>query len=176
MKTLSCPLPADLDVLQNNGFRFSIAKLPEVTYFCQEVNLPSIGLPDASVPTPLVDFHAPGDKLNFAPLQISFLIDSSMSNYKAVVAWLIGLGFPQKHEQYKAFMETFRGSDITPLSIGQSDGVLQILTGSNRVSQTVYFTSLQPTSLSSIEFVTDNTDIVYLTATATFSYTYFYFA
>lgn len=175
MKQLSCPLPADLDILKNNGFRFSISKLPEVTFFCQEANLPSLELPAAVVPTPLIDYPVPGDKLEFGSLSISFLIDSTMTNYKSICAWLVGLGFPQKHDQYKAFLKTFGGQETSPLTISQSDGTLQVLTGTNTVSQTIQFVGLQPTQLSEIQFVTDNQDVVYLTAQAAFAYSYYYF-
>ncbi len=132
-------------------------------------------MPAAVIPTPLIDYPVPGDKLEFGALSISFLIDSSMSNYKAINAWMIGLGFPQRHEQYKAFLRTFGGQETSPLSISQSDGVLQVLTGTNNVSQTVRYVGLQPTQLSEIRFVTDNNDVVYMTAQAGFAYSYYYF-
>lgn len=175
MKTLSCPIPSDLDILKNNGFMFSIHKLPEITFFCQEVNLPSMTLPAAVIPTPLIDYPVPGDKLEFGSLGISFLIDSTMSNYKSIVAWLVGLGFPQRHEQYKAFLERFGNGEQSPLAISQSDGTLQVLTGTNTVSQTIQFVSLQPTQLSEIQFMTDVNDVVYMTAQAAFAYSYYYF-
>jgi len=176
MKTLSCPIPDGLDVLQNNGFRFSIAKIPEISFFCQEASLPSMHLIAAVVPTPFVDYHVPGDKLNFGPIQISFLIDSKMKNYVAINEWLVGLGFPQGHEQYQAFLESFGGGlDKSPLAISQSDATLHVLGGTNSVVQTVSFAGVQPVMLSEVRFVTDNNNVVYQTATAQFAYSYYYF-
>ena len=36
IRTLTCPIPATINPLQNNGFLFSIEKLPDMQYFCQE--------------------------------------------------------------------------------------------------------------------------------------------
>lgn len=123
-----------------------------------------------------MDVHAPGDKLTFGTLSISFLVDSTMSNFKAVQAWMIGLGFPKDHEQYRAFLRTHAASfETSPLVIGFSDAVLEILTATNSVSQTVHFYNCFPTSLTPIEFQTTVTDPIYVGATATFYYTYYEF-
>lgn len=176
MKTLSCPIPSELNLLTNNGFRFNIAKIPSATYFCQEMSLPTIQLPAVTVPTMLVDYPVPGDKPTFGPLDISFLVDASMTNYKAINAWLVGLGFPEKHDQYRAFLRTFGTNlDTSPLAISQSDATLEILRGTNTRSQLVRFAGVQPVSLSGMQFVTDNTDVVYQVATAQFVYSYYYF-
>lgn len=176
MQPLSCPIPSELNVLKNNGFRFSIAKLPEVAFFCQEVSLPSIDLPSAHFGTPLVDVHVPGDKLTFGPLSISFLIDAGMQNYKAVNAWMVGLGFPKSHEQYKAFLSSHaQGFETSPLVIGYSDAVLEVLTASNTTTQSIHFIDCFPTNLSPIQFQTTVNDPIYLGAQASFYYTYYRF-
>ena len=175
MQTLSCPVPSNINPLQNNGFLFAINKLPEVTFFCQEVALPPLDLPPAEMPTPLVDAPLPGDKLNFGELSIVFLVDGEMANYVAVHNWMVGLGFPESHQQYRSFINK-QDPTTNPNQIlaGFSDGVLQILGPSGAV-RTVRFVDLYPTSLNSLQLQSTVDSINYLAGQASFRYSYYRF-
>lgn len=176
MQTLTCPVPSNINPLQSNGFMFGINKLPEISYFCQEVNLPDLQLPAADIGNPLVDVPVPGEKLSFGELSITFLIDDSMANYVAVHNWMIGLGFPESHTQYQAFISTRTNQlNNNELVAGFSDGTLQILNSSNNASRTVHFTDMFPTSLQSLQLQSTVNDTTYLAATATFRYTSYKF-
>lgn len=175
MQTLTCPVPSNINPLQSNGFLFAIQKLPELTYFCQEVVLPDLQAPPAEFDNPLVVTPIPGEKLSFGDFSATFLIDESMSNYIAVYNWMIGLGFPESHQQYANFISKNVNATGSELLSGYSDGTLQILNSSNNVSRTVHFVDMFPTSLSSITLVTTTQDTTYLAATATFRYTAYRF-
>ena len=101
--TFSANNPGELDYLRPNGFKFQIHNIPNVSYFCQAANIPEINLPNAIQPNPLVDIPHPGEKLEFGQLIIRFLIQEDMANYKELYDWLIGLGFPESHKQYKEY-------------------------------------------------------------------------
>lgn len=176
MQSLTCPVPSDISPLQNNGFRFGIQKLPEVTFFCQEVTLPGLDLPAAEFSNPLVTTPIPGEKLSFGDLSIVFLIDSQMTNYVAVHNWLVGLGFPQSHDQYKNFISS-RTDDLNrnELLAGYSDGTLSILNAYSKPIKSIEFVNLFPVSLSSIQLQSTVTDTVYLAGNANFRYTYYRF-
>ena len=83
-RTLSCPLPENINPLSPNGYMFSIEKLPSLSYFCQEVNLPSLNLPEATQLNPFTKIPIAGDQLEFGQLTIQFLVDDVMGNYKAI--------------------------------------------------------------------------------------------
>jgi hypothetical protein len=124
----------------------------------------------------LVNAPVPGEKLSFGELSIQFLIDENMANYVAVHNWLVGLGFPQSHDQYKNFISTRTSSlDNNELLAGYSDGTLQILNSSNNPSRSIFFVDMFPTSLSQIQLQSTVTDTTYLAANATFGYTYYTF-
>jgi hypothetical protein len=53
--------PAELDFLRPNGFRFQIANIPQVSFFCQAANIPQISLGSPQVETPLATLPFPGD-------------------------------------------------------------------------------------------------------------------
>ena len=104
--------PSKMDYASPIQFRFKIAKLPEVEFFIQTANVPSMTLGEGSMATPLVDIPIPGDKVNFGSLDISFLVDENLNNYKELHDWIKGIGFPQNHDQFKALQAT--GSDRFP--------------------------------------------------------------
>ena len=90
--------PSKMDYASPVQFRFKIAKLPQVEFFIQTVNLPGITLGEISdVPTPLYDYPMPGDKITYQSLDISFLVDENLNNYKELHDWLSGLGFGKSH-------------------------------------------------------------------------------
>lgn len=176
MQTLTCPIPSNINPLQSNGFLFGIQKLPELSYFCQEVTLPDLQAPAAEMTTPLIDVPVPGEKLQFGELTVTFLIDETMANYIAVHNWMVGLGFPETHQQYRNFIgdqSIFPNS--SELSAGFSECTLQILNSSNNVARTIQFNDAFPTSLSQLTLQTTSQDTIYLAATATFRYTTYKF-
>jgi hypothetical protein len=146
-----------------------------MVYFTQEVPLPGIALPRMEMDTPFTQIKVPGSKMEFEPLTINFLVDENMANYLAIFNWIAGLGHPQEFEQYTSFQNRNPKFVMSELSKNFSDGTLNILGSNNTVVQTVLFVDLVPTALSGLTFATTNTDVTYITASATFEYTYFIF-
>lgn len=172
---LSCPFPESLNPLYNNGFRLSIDKLPTVDFFCQYCALPEIRLQDVVQSTPLSDIPLPGDKLEFEYLNIRFMIDDKLKNYRELYDWIISLGFPRDHSQYRDLIAKSRFRLSSEASSAYSDGVLSILNISSSVVKNIKFIDLLPISLGGTEFNTTDDDPQILTASATFAYTYFTF-
>lgn len=176
-RTITCPIPENLSPLSPNGYRLSIQKLPSIQFFCQEVSLPSVSLGSVTHNTPLSNIFLAGDKLNYGELQIDFIVDAKLENYKAVLNWLEGLGFPDDWEQYSTFVrESYKPSNVASDSnTNYSDGVLSILSSANTPLADAYFVDLFPISLSSINFTSTSADVQYVIGKATFKYTSFKF-
>lgn len=172
-RILSCPIPSNINPLSPNGFMFSVSKLPDLTFFCQEVNLPNITLGESAMATPLVMIPIAGDTLEFETLNVQFLIDSEMKNYTAIYNWMSGLAFPISYEQHKEFMST--SSDALDSTKFYSDAVLQILGNTNSTVKIVRFTDVFPVALNSLTFTSTSQDVQYLMGNATFRYTYYSF-
>lgn len=168
MPNLTCPLPSNINPLSSNGFNFSIEKIPEVSFFCQEVNLPGISLPSVDINTPLSIIPIAGDVVNFDELVVQFLVDESMSNYKALYNWLIGLGFPANNIQYSDFIAAQR--DGYRLTKEYSDATLQILGSNNQAVQIVKFIDIVPITLQGMTFQSTSTDVQYIAGSATFKF------
>ena len=92
-------IPAQLNPLSPNGFQFAVQKLPDITFFCQQANLPGIMLGEPVFATPFSTQPIPGDTLSYEPLELQFLVDENMQNYKVLYNWIVALGFPESYEQ-----------------------------------------------------------------------------
>jgi len=122
---------------------------------------PGLTISEAQQPNQFTTIFRPGDKMEFEPLQIRFLVDEDMENYNEIKNWLYGLVRPNQYSQY------VENNDETVYS----DGSL-IIESSNRNANIMYrFENMMPTQLTPLEFDVQNTQIQYLEATATFRYT-----
>ena len=186
--------PTKLDYASPTQFKFSILKLPKVEYFCTSVNIPGINLGGAPVQqTPLKDVPLPGDKLTYEPLQMTFLVDENLENFQEIHGWLVGLGFPRDHAEFRNLLSS--GNDRFPTKNSSistepgkqkygaantgasfSDATLTVLTSKNNAQLEVRFRNLFPTSLTGLDYNQQSTDVNYLTATVTFSYDIYDFA
>ena len=171
----SCPFPANLNPLSPNGFKFSIEKLPSLTYFCQEVTLPQMYLGDIMQANPLTNIALPGDQITYDLLSVDFLIDSTMQNYKAIHNWMVGLGFPQDNVQYETLINTNTQAGLGTGAKAYSDSTLQILDAMGAAVATVQFIDMVPQALEALTFTSTSSDVQYLVGRVSFKYTYYKF-
>jgi len=174
-KTLTCPLPQNINPLSPNGFNFSVSKIPNITFFCQQANLPGLTFGEPEFANPFRSIPVPGDIITYDTLQINFLIDEDMSNYRAIWNWIIALGFPQSYDQYITFINEDQSGVLNELAKNYSDATLEILSSTNNIAATVQFVDIFPVSLDSVLFQSTNQDVPYLVGTATFRYSYYTF-
>jgi hypothetical protein len=152
------------------GFQFTLTRDPKVSFFSNSARIPEINLGLAVQPSYLKDLDVPGEKLTYGDLTLKFLVDENMQNYMSIHNWLTGLGFPESTSQYGSVI-TNKDNGLKETKNAFSDGSLVILNSNyNSVAQ-VRFKDLFPISLSSLEFSTEVSDIIYLTAEVSFKYT-----
>ena len=186
--------PTKLDYASPTQFKFSIIKLPKVEYFCTAVNIPGITLGGTmSQPSPLKDIPIPGEKLTYEPLSMTFLVDENLENFQEIHGWLVGLGFPRDHNEFRDLVSS--GNDRFPAKnqsisneIGKvkygaantggtySDATLTILTNKNNSQLEVRFRNMFPTGLTGLSYNQQAADVDYLTATVSFEYEIYDFA
>ena len=159
--------PANKNMLNPTGFRFAINRTPHLNYFTYNAPIPTLTLGDYDQETPFVRLPYPGDKLRYEPLSIRFRVDEDLQNYLEIHNWLVSLGYPENYEQ-----SAYRGNRGKQLATSNiySDGSLFILSSHKQANIQVDFKRLIPISLSEINFDTQDTNIEYLEATATFRY------
>jgi hypothetical protein len=181
--------PSKFDYASPIQFRFKMTKLPTVEFFVQTANIPGITLGDTTMPTPLKEISMPGDKLTYQTLEVSFLVDENLNNYKEIHDWMTGIGFPEDHKQFADVLAT--GSDRfsrstastaavgsgkpAPLSEGgiYSDATLIVLNNKNIAKTEIRFQNVYPTSLGSLSYDIKASDVDYLQVSASFNYMYY---
>ena len=186
--------PTKLDYASPTQFKFSIVKLPKVEFFVSNVNIPGIQLGSGTQKTPLLDMPYPGDKLTYGDLNMTFLVDENLENYREIHGWLVGLGFPRDHTEFENLQSS--GNDRFPGSTPQisnepgfggkypaskeggiySDATLTILTNKNNPVTEVRFRDTFPTSLGGLNYDQQAGDVAYLSCDITFAYKYYEFA
>ena len=181
--------PAKLDYASPIQFRFKCTKLPEVEFTCQTANIPGISLGSGTQPTSLVDVPIPGDKISYQSLDISFLVDENLNNYKEIHDWLLGLGFPQNYTQFQDLQtegqDRFPGTTRSTANIGRqpraplpeggiySDATLTVLNSKNIAKTEIRFQNVYPTSLGGLSYDIKLADVDYLQAPVSFAYMYY---
>ena len=185
--------PTKIDYASPTQFKFGIIKLPKVEFFVTSVNLPGISMDAINQSTPLKDIPKPGTKLNYEDLSMTFIVDEDLQNYQEIHGWLVGLGFPKDHSQFKNLMDA--SADRFPTSSGSvsneigkvkygaqgdggsySDATLTLLTNKNNAVTEVRFSDVFPVSLSGLVYDQQATDVNYLTAQVSFKYSLYEFA
>ena len=179
--------PTKLDYASPIQFRFKMTKIPKVEFFVQTANIPGISLGTATAVTPLYDYPIPGDKINFQTLDISFLVDENLNNYKELHDWISGLGFPSNHQQFADLQATgadrFPGSTASSVATGSkrtpaplaeggtySDATLTFLNSKNIAKTEIRFSNVYPISLGSLSYDIKASDVDYIQVQASFGY------
>ena len=181
--------PSKFDYASPIQFRFKMTKLPNVEFFIQSANIPAITLGETSIPTPLKDIPIPGDKVTYSSLDVSFLVDENLNNYKEIHDWITGIGFPQDHKQFSTLLGTsadrFPGTTSSTAATGSSikqpldeggiysDATLTVLNNKNIAKTEIRFQNVYPTSLGGLSYSITASDVDYLTVNASFSYMYY---
>ena len=181
--------PSKLDYASPIQFRFKMTKLPNVEFFVQTANIPGISLGSTTFETPLKSIAGIGDKVSYQSLDVSFLVDENLNNYKEIHDWITGLGFPQDHTQFKNLLGTsadrFPGTTsstaATGTSIAQpaseggiySDATLTVLNNKNIAKTEIRFQNVFPISLGSLSYDIKASDVDYLQVSASFNYMYY---
>ena len=171
--------PSNLDLARPTQFRFDILKIPNTTYFAQEINLPGIAFSgDAIMNSRYKSMPFMGDTLDFSPLELGFVVQENLENYREIHDWMTGIGFPTNplefanaisNEDTKDIGNAGKGNVTNP-SVLTSDATLTILSNKNNPSIQVKFRNIYPTSLSGLQFDTKETSTEGLTASVTFNY------
>ena len=189
MADTSSQQPTVYDYATPTQWRLAFNRTPKTTWFCTTANIPGITLGEAQYPTPMSDVIISGDKLTFETLNITFLVDEELQNYRELWEWLVGMGSPVNHSQWSNVLtegdgaiRQFGTADADPRTKSTyeesnlySDATLIVYNSKNIPKVNVQFKNMFPTSLSSLEYTQEASDVEYFKASATFRYLYYEF-
>jgi hypothetical protein len=150
-------LTTNKNFLSPNGFRLTIDSkdFADVEYFCTRSPLPDVSAGSISQAFRNRPNSFPGEKVEYAPLAVSYMVTENMENYIALFNWMV--------------------SNANDGQIRYADVILSILNSSNNLIRQVRFVDAFPSALGAIDFHTQNTDVEYVTGDATFTYSNFEF-
>ena len=155
--------PQNTNPLQATKFLLTFDRISTVTYFCQTVNLPGVTLGEVDRVTPFLDMYSPGTKLQYDPLDVSFIIDEGLNSWRNLYDWFISIADP----------DGFEGRDHSPeiqTNKKLSDATLTILNNLNNPILKIEFINCFPLSMSDIQFDTKLDANHIVTCRATFRY------
>lgn len=148
------------------NFQCNIPSFPLTSLTCKRMSLPGMSISEVRVGTPFADIKFSGEKIEYSTVALEFLVSSDLSNYIEVYRWLKALGYDKNYEQ----RDYLRKNDYFANEYSV-DGVLSILSQSYTNPRFAIFTSMFPTSLSSLDFDATAGTTTPITCTVEFTYT-----
>jgi hypothetical protein len=154
------PITENSNALLTNYFQFSIARVPNIVYFCQTANLPGIAFGEAEQPTIFSHpIKVPVGSVRFDPLVLNFKVDENLNNWIEIHNWI------------KTNSNYIQDGAMSPYLDQASDGDLLITNSSYKPKIKISFRRLFPVKLGNIEFSTVVPDATEAVSSVTFSYT-----
>jgi hypothetical protein len=150
-------LTQNKNYLSPTGFKVTIAsnEFANLEYFCTSTSIPALSIGEIATPFQSQQAYVPGDRLEYAPFEMNFILSENMENYIEIYNWIRANTQENK----------FKYCDI----------ILHILTSSNTPNKKIRYVDAFPVSVSAIQFITQNTNVEYATSDVTFRYTRFEF-
>lgn len=165
-------------ILNKNNFRLLIDKTPNVEYYVRTVTLPGLQFGETTQPTGSgLDAYFPGDKASFDTLDVSFLVDEDLENFKEIYDWMDSIVPVGDGTSYRTFTETTStDSNIysgTNNDLNQfSDITLVTNTNKNIPNKFFRFHDCFPINLGGIE-LESGADAEPVVASVSFRFTYY---
>lgn len=154
------------DPLSAGGYRFTVHRLPRVSFSVQVVAVPGIALSSPEMGTPFVKMPFAGDHIDYGEFRLTYLVDEKLINYLEIHDWIRALGKPESFDEYAALK-------LEPGTGVSSDCTLVVLDAKKQPKFSFAFKEAVPTSISDLIFDATLTSVRYVQVTATFRYTDF---
>jgi hypothetical protein len=144
------------------GFRFTIKRLPNVSFYVQGATIPGLSMSPTQVQTPFKTLSLVGDKLQREPFSVTVRLDEYMESYNEIFDWMVKATKSDSYDQYRQLANSDDGV--------YSDASLIILDSRGNPSLEVHFKDVFPISIGSVTFDTTQTDVNYVTSEISFEH------
>ena len=166
---MSDQIICNTDLLQSTKFILTFPRITATQFFCQAVNIPAVHTNNTEQNTPFSDLAIPGDKFQYEPLIVEFLLDEELLSWRVVHDWMRGIAFPTDFQEYRNLKHLSKYSEQVPFP-QYADAEITTLSASNNPKVKFKFKDCFPINLSGINMDirvgADHT----MVATATFRY------
>lgn len=171
--------PQNTNFIQPTKYLLTFDRIGYAQYFCQDVNIPGVTMPQAPMSSPLHNYTIAGLNIKYDELRMTFIVDEQAQAWQGLYNWFLAISSPESFEERNLFQEKqnqYKPQSTTKFGLrSYSDATLTIMSNLNNPIMRVMFHYAFPTSLSSIEFSTRQSADEIITATATFAYEFFEF-
>jgi hypothetical protein len=163
------------NTLYGNHYRFSIERLPDLTFFVQSVSSPSVSGGTTVQENPFAFIKHPGDRLTYGQFSVTYLVDASFKTYFSLYYWMKGYGFPHDFDEVERFRaKQLLNSQVSPLArpidLEKTTATISILTPDTAsIVAEIQIDEVFPVELSSLDFASTDSDSPILSTTATFA-------
>lgn len=145
------------------SFKVVVDRMPNVEFFTQRASIPGLSMGAPEQLSPLHRIYKTPDRIEYAELDLSFIVDENMDNYGEILSWMEGMGTPQSSDQ-RAALEASKYGPMSDVSI-------LIENSSRKPNLRFTFTECFPIALSGIQLDVTGTDVVYPEVSVTMRYT-----
>jgi hypothetical protein len=147
-------------------------RIPNVQYFCQAVNIPGMQLGAAPLSYSGLDINAPGNKMMYNQLAMTFTVDEAMKSWQDIHSWFRSIAAPTGSNERNRLSSLQSNRSGTK---SYSDATLTVLSALNNPLFRVKYYNCFPISLSDIQFDTKMSADDIITSDAIFLFDYFDF-
>jgi len=164
-------------ILNKNNFKLLVDKLPTVEYFVQSVNIPGLSFTEVAQGAGVgIDIFFPGDKVSFDNLEVTFLVDEDLENFKEVYDWINAIVPIKDPSDFKSFTgSTSTKGILTGVANDLNQySLITLVTNTNKNIPNKYFRFYDcfPTALGGLELKSGESGEA-VTCTVTFRFTYY---
>jgi hypothetical protein len=166
--------PSNPNFLQPNKFQLNFSRSPNLQFFAQSVSVPGISMSEALQVTPFVDLYSPGDKAIYDLLNVTFMVDETMSSWIEIHDWIRAMTFPKEFSEYRQLKNLAKYTSVKNKQTPQySDCAITVLSSANNPIVVFKYYDVFPTTLSTLILSSQQSPDEIVTADATFRYSYF---
>lgn len=156
--------------LTNNNWKLVLQRAPNLEFRCTYATIPTMTLPPAQTPSPIVQIPYWGDHIEYAQLSIEFLLDEKLETYQEIYSWIQGLG---RNPGYDAFVDLKNQAKSDIDKQLKSDISVSVMSSSGQLNREFIFHDAFPIYLGGFNLTVRDNDVRPLTSTAAFAYTYY---
>ncbi len=158
-------LTKNQNFLQPSGYKISIdrANYPNLEFFVQSVQHPSVSVPMTEITYPRANVHMPGDKLIYDEVTFDLLLDEDMNAYIEMHNWLKRLVEDKVRGASQRHLQTASTADIT----------LTLLSSHNNSTKKFIYRDCVPTNIGGVQMSSNVTDVAFINVPVGFAFTYF---
>jgi hypothetical protein len=151
--------PDSVNAFLNTNFKFTLTRLPNVTFWCSSVNIPQISIGEVTVQNRFVPHHVPGSSIQMDPLRVTFSVDEEFSNWNEIYRWMRSI------VPFEDFSEILRNENQY-----YSDGIIHCLNSAKNPNKKFVFKNMFPTNLDGFDLNVALNEPDPVSVTATFTY------